>query len=142
VSPSWSAYVIGLTVLNLLGLIWLLIATARRRTNDPVQGQTTGHVWDGDITELNNPLPRWWLGMFILSFVFGAAYLIIYPGLGNWAGTSGWSSGSELRVDIDAANARLESVYARFRNQTFDELEADPAARKLGHNIFANNCAA
>jgi cytochrome c oxidase cbb3-type subunit 3 len=23
--------------------------------------QTTGHAWDGDLQEFNNPLPNWWL---------------------------------------------------------------------------------
>ena len=23
--------------------------------------QTTGHAWDGDLQEFNNPLPTWWL---------------------------------------------------------------------------------
>ncbi|MEO8670692.1 MAG: cytochrome-c oxidase, cbb3-type subunit III [Tahibacter sp.] len=141
-SPSWSIYVTVLTLINLVGLVWLLIATARRRKDEHSNDKTTGHVWDGDISELNNPLPRWWLGMFILSFVFGAAYLVIYPGLGNWAGTSGWTSGNELRASIDAANAKLESVYAQFRNRPLDELARDPAAQKLGHNVFVNNCAA
>ena len=71
----WSWFVIGVTVLNLVGLVWLLMATARRR--QPGEAETTGHVWDGDVTELNNPLPLWWLGLFVLTviFVVGSAVL-------------------------------------------------------------------
>ena len=57
---------------------------------DSVTGQeTTGHVWD-DIRELNNPLPTWWLWTFYATIVFGIVWMVIYPSLPFWRGTSGW----------------------------------------------------
>ena len=44
---------------------------------------TTGHVWDEDLTELNNPMPRWWMWLFYITIVFALAYLVLYPGPGQ-----------------------------------------------------------
>ena len=56
VSDFWSYYVIVLTILSLLFCLFVLIANSRRPA--PTPDNTTGHVWDGDIREANNPLPR------------------------------------------------------------------------------------
>ena len=143
-SGGWSLYVIALTVLNIVGLVWLLLATARggapATPEQPVE--TMGHVWDGDIAELNNPLPRWWLWLFVLSVVFSIGYLVFYPGLGNFAGRLGWTSGGEVERTLATTNAKLESLYAGFRDRPLAELARDPAATKVGRNVFANQCAA
>ena len=141
-SNGWSVYVIALTAINLIGLIWLLLATAAKPKNDKPASDVTGHVWDGDIEELNNPLPRWWFVLFVLTFIFGFGYLALYPGLGIWKGTLGWTSGGEVKEELDATHAKLESLYAGFRNRPLSALADDPAAVKVGRNVFANNCAA
>jgi cytochrome c oxidase cbb3-type subunit 3 len=43
---------------------------------------TTGHVWDEDLTEMNNPMPRWWMWLFVITIVFRLGYLA-YPGSGH-----------------------------------------------------------
>lgn len=142
-SEAWSVYIIALTVLNIVGLVWLLLATARGgKPSASTQVETMGHVWDGDIAELNNPLPRWWLWLFVLSVVFAVGYLVFYPGLGNFAGRLGWTSDGEVERTLTATNARLESLYAGFRDRPLSELARDPAAIKVGRNVFANQCAA
>ena len=81
---------------------------ADTRDIDEVSGvETTGHEWDG-IKELNNPLPRWWLGLFILTFIFALGYLVFYPGLGNVAGTLGWTSQKQVQSELDAVIAFLQ----------------------------------
>ena len=60
-SSGWSLYVIAIVALNIIGAMWLLIYTSRKRPGEDVKGETTGHTWDGDLVELNNPMPRWWL---------------------------------------------------------------------------------
>jgi cytochrome c oxidase cbb3-type subunit III len=140
---AWSWYVIVLTSINIIGLIWLLIATASSKpVNDKPIGETMGHVWDGDLEELNNPLPRWWLGLFIITFIFALGYLVFYPGFGNLAGSLGWTSAGQVQNELDATHAKLESLYAGFRNQPIAALADNPAATKVGRNVFANNCAA
>ena len=141
-SSFWNWYIVAFVVVNVAGLVWLLLATARGKQSAAAAPDTTGHTWDGDLTELNNPLPLWWLGLFLISVVFAACYLVFYPGLGANPGTLGWTSNKEVAADLAENNRRLEAVFARFRDQPIEHLEHDQQALTLGHNIFVNNCAA
>jgi cytochrome c oxidase cbb3-type subunit 3 len=140
VSPGWSWFVAGLTILSLLGCLWLLLVAARRKVmaND----NSTGHVWDEDLKELNNPLPRWWMGLFVLTIVFGAIYLAFYPGLGNAAGTLGWTSVGQYKAEQDKARVAMEPVYAAYVAMSAEALAKDPQAMGIGERLFINNCAA
>jgi len=138
---SWGIYIALLVLANVIGVVWLLFVTARRRPQERDE-DTTGHIWDEDLKEYNKALPRWWLGMFVLSVIFGAAYLVFYPGFGTVTGTLGWTSANEFQADLAENNRKLETVFARFRDKPLDELARDPQALMLGHNVFANNCAA
>ena len=141
-STPWTLFVVALTLLNIGALVWLLFANSRARPGDPAKDSTTGHVWDGDLAELNNPLPRWWFGLFVLTIVFSIGYLVLYPGLGDFAGKLGWTSVGAADREVAGNRERLDSLFARFRGRPIDELAADPAATKVGRNVFANNCAA
>lgn len=142
-STFWSWYIIILTVANIGGVVLLLLATARKRGHpSEAEGATTGHVWDEDLTELNHPLPRWWFGMFVLSVIFGIGYLVLYPGMGNFAGSLGWTSNGAAAKETADANTKLESLYAGFRDRPLAELAHDAKAVKVGRNVFANTCAA
>ena len=113
-STPWTLFVVALTLLNIGALVWLLFANSRARPGDPAKDSTTGHVWDGDLAELNNPLPRWWFGLFVLTIVFSIGYLVLYPGLGDFAGKIGWTSvGAADRAR--AARSRASRSRRRFR---------------------------
>ena len=86
-SSFWSGWIIVLTVATIIGLFWLLFGN---RTRPNTEEKTTGHVYDG-IEEYDNPLPAWWLYMFVISMVFAIGYLVIFPGLGNFKGVIGWT---------------------------------------------------
>jgi hypothetical protein len=62
--------------------------SSRRR---PADG-TTGHVWDEDLTELNTPMPRWWMWLFYITIVFGAGLPGPVPGPGHLRRQLGWKS--------------------------------------------------
>jgi cytochrome c oxidase cbb3-type subunit 3 len=141
-SAAWSWYVVILTVVFFVGLAWLLFATSRKSPNASAKAESMGHVWDGDISELDNPLPRWWFWLFVLTMVFTVAYLALYPGLGNFAGKLGWTSATAAESELNETNAKLETLYAGFRDRSLVDLARDPAAVKVGRNVFANNCAA
>jgi cytochrome c oxidase cbb3-type subunit 3 len=140
-SRGWSSYVIAFTIANILGCVWLLWWTARRRPGDGTEAPTTGHRWDEDLTEYNKPLPRWWLNLFYATVVFALAYLAIFPGLGNVSGTARWTSATEHAADVAAAEALLRPRFARFASQPLEQLARDPEALALGAAVFANNCA-
>lgn len=137
-TSGWGIYVAVLVLINVVGALWLLFATSRRQAKEE---DTTGHVWDEDLSEYNNALPRWWLGLFLLTVAFAAGYLVFYPGFGAAAGTLAWTSAGEAKAELDENNRRFEAVVSKFRDQAIEELENNPQALTLGRNVFVNNCA-
>lgn len=139
----WPAVITVVSLLGIAGCAWL----AWRHGRNPAYGQTdqtqpdTGHVWDGDLYELNNPPPRWWLWMFYLSVVFSLGYLILYPGLGGFAGVLGWSQASQYQDERAALDARVAPLYARFEGQSPEALAGDDEAMAIGTSLFLNTCA-
>ena len=93
-STGWSLFVAVLAAFNILGCVWLLWWTSRRRPGDP-KPEETSHYWDGDITEYNKPMPRWWINGFYIAIAFGVGYLFWYGGLGTFDGIGRWSSQGE-----------------------------------------------
>ena len=138
-SAGWSWYIGGATVIGLLACLALLMIAARRRVM--AGDNTTGHVWDEDLRELNNPLPRWWMWLFVLTVVFSAAYLALYPGLGSAPGRFGWTSATQHADEQAAARAEAAPLFARFTATAAPELARDPQAMAMGERLFANNCA-
>jgi cytochrome c oxidase cbb3-type subunit III len=137
---GWSIAIAAATLLGLFGCLALLIIAARRRVM--AGDNTTGHVWDVDLRELNNPLPRWWMWLFVLSVVFSVAYLLLYPGLGSAAGRLQWSSAGAYREEQAQAQALTAPLYAAFAAKPVPVLARDAQAMAVGERLFANNCSA
>jgi len=139
VSNGWSVFVAVATVVGLVACLVLLVMASRRKVmaND----NTTGHVWDEDLREMNNPLPRWWVGLFVITVLFSAVYLVIYPGLGSMAGTLGWTSEGQHQQEVEKARAAMAPVYAKYMAMPVADLAKDSAAMGIGERLFANNCA-
>jgi cytochrome c oxidase cbb3-type subunit III len=141
-SGFWSIYVAIVTLGGIAACALLLYTTGRKRpAGGRISDQTTGHVWDEDLGEYNNPLPRWWIWLFYITIVFGVAYLVYYPGLGSWRGSSQWTSVAEYNQEIAAADALYGPLYARYASQDLKVLAADPEARAVGQKLFLNHCA-
>lgn len=141
-TTGWSLYVIFLIVLNIVGCAWLLWWTSKRRGDEARNdSETTGHVWDGDLTEYNKPLPRWWIILFWLTIVYSVGYLAWYPGMGNFAGTSGWTSAKEHDAEKAEADARLAEAFGRFDGMPVDEVAKHEEAVAFGARLFQNHCA-
>lgn len=137
---GWTLFITIFTVANILACFWLLWWTRKRRGEPVSMTETTGHVWDGDLTEYNKPLPKWWLNLFYITIVFSLAYLVLYPGFGGFAGALGWTSSAQHDEDARVAEAKLEPLFARFRTMDLVELAKDPEALRIGANVFATNC--
>ncbi|MCB1730532.1 MAG: cytochrome-c oxidase, cbb3-type subunit III [Halieaceae bacterium] len=134
----WSYWVIILTVVTIVGITWILFANRKREAQQ--QDKTTGHVYDG-IEEYDNPLPAWWFYMFVITIVWGIGYLIIYPGMGNFAGVIGWTQIGQYEQQVAAADEKYRDMRDRYLALPVEEIAADPAVRKMGMRMFANNCA-
>ena len=139
-SNGWSVFVAVASVVSMLACLVLLAIASRRKVMSG--DNTTGHVWDGDLRELNNPLPSWWMWLFILTVVFSLGYLVLYPGAGSRVGAFGWSSAGQHQAEQDAAHAAMAPVYARYAQASAETLMQDPAAMGIGERLFVNNCAA
>jgi cytochrome c oxidase cbb3-type subunit III len=139
IHSGWALFVAAATVLGLVACLALLIIASRRRVmaND----NTTGHVWDEDLKELNNPLPRWWMWLFVITVVFSAVYLAFYPGLGSAPGSLKWTSQGQFEAEQEKAKAALAPVYAKYAAMSAEDLARDAQAMAIGQRLYLNNCA-
>ncbi len=139
INSGWAWYVAGLTVASLAFCVFILVVASKRKVM--AADNTTGHVWDEDLREMNNPLPRWWMWLFIITVVFAAAYLALYPGLGTNAGALKWSSTGQWENEQQKAYAAMAPVYAKFTAMPAEALAKDTQAMGIGERLFVNNCA-
>jgi cytochrome c oxidase cbb3-type subunit 3 len=140
---GWSAYIALVTLVGIFWCIWLLFSQRKTKVTLKPDGQVadTGHVWDGDLRELNNPLPRWWMWMFLISCIFALVYLVLYPGLGSYPGLLGYSTDGALMKSMTTANDELKPIYAKYVKMDVEQVAADPKAREMGQRLFLNSCA-
>jgi cytochrome c oxidase cbb3-type subunit 3 len=139
-SRFWSAFITILSIVNVLACGWLIWWTARSRPNEVDKGEVIDHVWDGDLQERNNPMPRWWLWLFYLCMIFSIVYFILYPSLGSYAGTLGWTQAGQYEAEVAAANEKYGPMYAAYAGREIPDLTQDPKALALGHSLFVHNC--
>ena len=138
-NTGWSVYIAVATIVGLIACLALLIIAARRRVM--AGDNTTGHVWDEDLRELNNPLPRWWMWLFVLTVLFAAGYLVAYPGLGSAPGSLKWTSVGQYQDEQAKARAVTAPLFASFAATPVPALARNPQAMAVGERLFANNCA-
>lgn len=129
--------------------------------------QTTGHAWDGDIQEYNNPVPRWWIWAFYGTVIFSVIYWIIFPafpigksytkGLFNnitfensqgETVTTHWNTRSRLINDMQTGKSAmrqkvyLEEIATTPINEIINSPEQMAFVRSMSKVLFADNCAA
>ena len=143
-SAFWDYYIALITLVSVVGCGVFLWSQSKRRVKvgsgpDP---DTTGHVWDGDLQEFHNPLPRWWMWLFYITVVFSIVYLILYPGLGTqFRGLLNWTSSGQHQSEVKAAETRYGPLFASFLKMDIPAVAADERGRQMGARIFNNNCA-
>jgi cytochrome c oxidase cbb3-type subunit 3 len=137
----WNWFAIIVTIASILACWWLLHWTKGISNRKEDEVGDTGHTWDHDIRELNNPLPRWWLNLFNITIVFALLYLILFPGLGNLAGFLGWTQEQRYQEEMAAASMAESELYARYSAMSPEELISDVQAMGTGRRLFGQNCA-
>ncbi len=165
----WSLWITIITLGTIAGVAAILYWCAKDKMGVE-EGEDMGHEYDG-IRELNNPLPKWWLYMFIATILFGLLYLALYPGLGNFKGLLGWQSSDQTVTSVSDSKQSMElakqnkaiNQYVReltqadsFFGETFKTLAYSPDgqqllpisqiaqnqdALKVGQRLFLQNCA-
>jgi len=136
-SEFWSWFIIAIVV---GGIVWLVILLRGNSKTTGDVGVPTGHVWDEDLEELNNPLPRWWLIMFYITIIFGVVYLILYPGMGSFKGVLGWTEIGEYEAEVAAADAEFGPLFEKFEQTPIPALASDEAAMNAGERLYVTYC--
>ena len=139
-SSFWNWFIIIPTVGGIIAC-FLLIRWLSTAIKPEDEGKEMDHVWDGDLVELNNPLPRWWLNMFYITLYFSIGYLALYPGLGTFKGLLEWTSTGQYEREIDIADAKYGPLFKKFQEMPIVAVAADPEARRMGERLFVNYCA-
>ncbi|MGZ3253300.1 MAG: cytochrome-c oxidase, cbb3-type subunit III [Burkholderiaceae bacterium] len=138
----WSIYVAVITLLGIVGCGVLLWSQSKIKVplDSKNQTGTTGHVWDENLTELNTPMPRWWMALFYITIVFGLVYLLLYPGLGSFAGKLGWQSSSAYQEELNKADTEYGPLFNKYLTQDLKVVAADPQAHAIGERLFVTYC--
>lgn len=149
-SGFWNIYITVLTLLGIAGCAVLLWSQSIKKVTVQVESsgadagaaqiETTGHVWDEDLTELNTPMPRWWMWLFYITIVFGLVYFFLYPGLGTYAGKLGWKSSGAYQEELRKADAAYGPLFNKYLQQDLKVVAADPQAHAIGERLFLTYC--
>ena len=139
-SGFWDIYIGAISLVSIVACAIFLKAQSVRRSAEG-EAETSGHTWDEDLTEYNNPLPRWWAWLFYLTIAFALVYLVLYPGLGSYRGTLGWTQLGQLEEETKAADDRFGPIYEKFAAQQLPALAKNPEAVAVGQKLFLNHCA-
>lgn len=139
-SNFWPIFITSISLLGIFGCALLLWLTSKVKGTSKNGDNTSGHVWDEDLYEMNNPLPRWWVWLFVITIIFSLAYLIAYPGLGNYTGKLGWTQENQYEAEMAQAKKTLTPLYAKFSTMPTEVLANNQEARAIGERLFMNNC--
>jgi cytochrome c oxidase cbb3-type subunit 3 len=139
-SNFWSIFVAGITLVSIVACLLLLWFSGKAKAMTAADN-STGHVWDGDLREMNNPLPRWWAWLFVITIIFALIYLALYPGLGTYGGKFGWTSTGQHQAELDKGSAEVAPLYAKYAAMKPEDVAKDAKAMAIGERLFMNNCA-
>ena len=135
-----SIFIAAVTILHILGYIALVYWTTHIKAGgDAKEGEIIDHTWDGDLKEMNNPMPGWWLSLFYLMIAFAIAYLFLYPGV--YKGSKGWTQLTQYQQESRRVDARSAEYFRHYAGKSVEDLAKDPDALTTGRRIFLQNCA-
>jgi cytochrome c oxidase cbb3-type subunit 3 len=136
----WHWFVAAGTIAFVVWCVWLVRWAGKQSPQNLADEDLVGHVWDGDLEEWNNPAPRWWLYLYFLTIIWAVGYMIVYPGLGSFDGTLGWSQQGQYEEEMQAAADRYEPIYEQYAAMSYAELQNEPDALQLGASLYASYC--
>lgn len=140
INNFWPYFIALITILGIIACALLLWLTSKMKVVSKNGDNTSGHVWDEDLREMNNPLPRWWVWLFVLTIIYAIGYLVVYPGLASYQGKFGWTQVNQYEKEVEKANAELKPIYAKFASMSIESLATLPEAKAIGERLYMNNC--
>ncbi len=137
VNQFWNLYVMVIVGVSVVGC-WVFLAMQSKATFTP--GKATGHVWDETLEEYNNPLPRWWSWLFVITVVFALVYLALYPGFGNFKGMLGWTSVGQHKIEVDKMDATVKPLFDKYMAMDVKAVAGDKQAMEMGKRLYLTYC--
>jgi len=138
ISGFWDLYVAGFVAFSLLLCLVLLIAN--RTVQESGAPKLQGHVWDENLREYNNPLPLWWLVLFLGTILFSIVYLVVYPGFGVRKSTPDSDTG--LRAEYAEEMQKAQKAYnlGKYLSVDMAALATDKEAMATGQRLYLTYC--
>ncbi len=138
-SDFWAGWILIVTAVSVAGLAWLIYSVYFGAAAQEPEGDET--VWDGNLREGSHPAPMWWFWTMFASLAFSVLYLILYPGLGSYAGALRWSQGGELEDRMAAYEAEFDSIRDLIAVAPLEALRADAGLMASAKRVFDRECA-
>ncbi|SMC22099.1 cytochrome c oxidase cbb3-type subunit 3 [Andreprevotia lacus DSM 23236] len=139
-SGFWGIYIAIIVIASLIGLAYLLKSQMVIKLKKGESADVLHHTWDGDLQEYNNPLPGWWVGLFVLTIAFAVGYLALYPGLVVFGNAIGWTSTKQYATEVKRADDKYAQLYAKFMPMPVPEVARNAEANGMGKRLFGTYC--
>jgi cytochrome c oxidase cbb3-type subunit 3 len=139
-SDFWSGWIIVIFLTGLGGLLWVVLGVFLN--NDEITDPAHEPVWDGNLREGSNPAPLWWFWLILAAMVFSVLYLMLYPGLGSYAGAFRWSQGGQFETHHSLYEIEYADQRAELAALPLEELARNEVAMDSARRLFIDNCAA
>ncbi len=135
----WSGWIAILTITSFTGLGWFVFSIYF--SADSESEQADAPVWDENLREGTNPAPLWWFWLILGLMVFSVIYLMLYPGLGAYAGALKWSQGGRLTESFSDYQAEFGGIRELIAQGQLETLRADASFVSSAQRVFDRNCA-
>ena len=136
-SDFWNAYVVVIVLVSILACAILLYVQGKAKFTP---GKSMGHVWDETLEEYNNPMPKWWSWLFVITVIFSLVYLALYPGLGNFKGLLGWTSSGQYQIERERMDATVKPLYDKYSAMDLQAIAGDKQAMEMGKRLYLTYC--
>ena len=136
-SDFWNAYVVVIVLVSILACAILLYVQGKAKFTP---GKSMGHVWDETLEEYNNPMPKWWSWLFVITVIFSLVYLVLYPGLGNFKGLLGWTSSGQYQIERERMDATVKPLYDKYSAMDLQAIAGDKQAMEMGKRLYLTYC--
>lgn len=139
-TSGWHWFIALFTIINIAACLWLIIWSSRQGDTSKGAMDTLDHSWDGDLRERNNPLPRWWLFLFVGTIIWGFGYLAWYPGLGAYEGAGNWSQIGQYEAERERVDAIYQKKFTELAAMDYDQLQQHTESMDIAGRLYAANC--
>jgi cytochrome c oxidase cbb3-type subunit 3 len=137
-SIFWNYWIAIIVIGGIVAMTLLLMSQGVVKLKKGENADVTGHKWDGDLEEFNNPLPGWWVMMFYMTIVFSVVYLVLYPGI--WGGIWKWTSSNQYGKEVVQADSKYQLLYDKYSKLPIASISSNQDAMDMGKRLYLTYC--